>query len=124
MACVFCELGADRIVLENGLAVVIRDAYPVSPGHTLVVFRRHVSSYFEVSAEERRALFDLVEQAKELLDAEFRPDGYNIGINVGPAAGQTVFHLHVHLIPRYAGDVDDPMGGVRGVIPGKRRYGE
>jgi diadenosine tetraphosphate (Ap4A) HIT family hydrolase len=108
--------------MQNELAVVIRDGFPVSPGHTLIIPRRHVSSFFEVTAEERAALFTLIDKAKEELDTEFSPEGYNIGINDGRAAGQTVMHLHVHLIPRYVNDLPDPRGGVRWVIPSKADY--
>jgi diadenosine tetraphosphate (Ap4A) HIT family hydrolase len=94
----------------------------VSAGHTLVLPCRHVSSYFECTDEEKAALWVLVDRVKERLDREHRPDGFNVGINVGVAAGQTVPHCHVHVIPRYAGDVLDPTGGVRSVIPAKRNY--
>jgi diadenosine tetraphosphate (Ap4A) HIT family hydrolase len=100
----------------------IRDAFPVSPGHSLVVLKRHVASYFEVTHEERLALMELLDQARAAAEHEFHPDGYNVGINDGPAAGQTVPHLHVHLVPRFMGDVADPRGGVRWVIPEKADY--
>ena len=100
----------------------MRDAFPISPGHTLVIPRRHVGSLFEIDAKERDALFRLFEDAKRRLDKDYKPDGYNIGINDGPAAGQTVAHLHIHLIPRYAGDREDPRGGVRWIIPEKAKY--
>ena len=110
-------------VANNALAFAIRDAFPVSPGHTLVVPRRLFASWFEATAEERAAIFELVDAVRRQLDAsEAPPCGYNIGINVGAAAGQTVAHLHVHVIPRYEGDVPDPRGGVRHVIPGKGNY--
>lgn len=120
--CPFCTLPADRILLATSLALVLRDAYPVSPGHTLVIPRRHIASFFELSADERTDLFTLLEQARAGLDAEFHPDAYNIGINDGPAAGQTIGHLHIHLIPRYAGDQPDPRGGVRWIFPDKADY--
>lgn len=101
---------------------MIRDAYPVSPGHTLIVPRRHVESYFSLDVTERDGLFALLDAAKRQLDREFGPDGYNIGINDGAAAGQTVPHLHIHVIPRYAGDQPDSRGGVRWVIPEKADY--
>ncbi|WP_395838099.1 DEAD/DEAH box helicase family protein [Archangium violaceum] len=109
-------------VASNALGFAIRDRYPVSPGHTLVIPRRHVATWFEATPEEQRALFELVDEVKRGLDASHKPDGYNVGINVGEAAGQTVFHLHVHVIPRYRGDMADPRGGVRHVIPGKGNY--
>ncbi len=122
MDCPFCTLPPERIAQENELAVLIRDAYPVSPGHSLVIPRRHIGSWFEASEDERTAMLALLEAAKAMIDQEHRPDGYNIGINDGPAAGQTVPHLHVHLIPRLKGDVPDPRGGVRWVIPDKAMY--
>jgi len=94
----------------------------VSEGHLLIVPRRHVPTWFDASTEERAAITAAIDQGRELLASRHHPDGFNIGINVGEAAGQTVFHLHVHLIPRYSGDVPDPRGGVRHVIPGKGRY--
>ena len=120
--CVFCTLRASRIILANDLAVAFRDGFPVSPGHTLVIPRRHVASFFESTEEERAALLALLDAAREGLDRELRPDGYNIGINDGPAAGQTVPHLHIHLIPRFSGDKQDPRGGVRWIIPDKADY--
>ena len=102
--------------------LVIRDGYPVSPGHSLIIPKRHVASFFDLSDDERTSLFRLLTEAKAGLDVEFKPDGYNIGINDGVAAGQTVFHLHVHLIPRYQGDLPDPRGGVRCIFPDKANY--
>jgi diadenosine tetraphosphate (Ap4A) HIT family hydrolase len=110
-------------IASNELAFAIHDSYPVSPGHALVVPRRLIATWFEASREERQAIFDLVDEVKRLLDARTpAPDGYNIGISCGEAAGQTVMHLHVHVVPRYRGDVPDPTGGVRRVIPGKGNY--
>ena len=94
----------------------------MSPGHTLVIPNRHIGSFFDLSTEENDALFQLIREQKRVLDAEFAPHAYNIGINDGPAAGQTVAHVHVHLIPRYRGDDADPRGGVRRVLPAKARY--
>jgi diadenosine tetraphosphate (Ap4A) HIT family hydrolase len=88
-----------------------------------VVPRRHVASYFDVTPEERQALWDMVERARKWLREKHHPDGFNLGVNVGESAGQTVMHLHIHVIPRYQGDMEDPRGGVRGVIPGKQQYG-
>jgi diadenosine tetraphosphate (Ap4A) HIT family hydrolase len=122
LPCPFCFLPSGRIHGENEYAVWIRDAYPVSPGHSLVIPRRHVGSFFDVTPEERTAILALLDQARASAAAEFGPDGFNIGINDGPAAGQTVLHLHVHLIPRYGGDLPDPRGGVRWVIPQKADY--
>jgi diadenosine tetraphosphate (Ap4A) HIT family hydrolase len=120
--CPFCTLAPLRVIAENQLVVVVRDAFPVSPGHTLFIPRRHVGSFFELAGDERSAMLTLLDSAKEKLETEFHPDGYTIGINDGPAAGQTVAHVHLHLIPRYAGDVRDPRGGVRWVLPDKAQY--
>jgi len=118
--CVFCNHRA--VVLENDLAYAVNDAFPVTPGHMLVVPKRHFASFFEASKDEREALLELINDCKILLDERQRPDGYNIGVNVGRAAGQTIMHVHIHLIPRKLGDVSDPRGGVRGVIPERRVY--
>jgi len=120
--CIFCTLGAGRIVLANELAVVIRDNFPVSPGHTLIIPKRHVGSFFDITGDERKAMLALLDSAKLGLDAAFHPDGYNVGINDGEAAGQTVPHLHLHVIQRYAGDSEDPRGGVRWILPQKAKY--
>jgi diadenosine tetraphosphate (Ap4A) HIT family hydrolase len=104
------------------LVLVIRDGFPVSPGHTLIIPRRHVGSFFETTAEERTDLLILLDRAQVQLATQLRTDGFNIGINDGPAAGQTVPHLHIHLIPRFMGDQPDPRGGVRWVLPEKARY--
>jgi diadenosine tetraphosphate (Ap4A) HIT family hydrolase len=117
-----CDFDGIDLVAENDLAVAFRDRFPVSPGHTLVVTRRHVASWFEATQEEQHAVLALVDQLKKALDAELHPDGYNIGFNVGEAAGQTIPHVHVHVIPRFAGDVDDPTGGVRLAVPDKGNY--
>lgn len=121
-ACPFCELAPERVLLSNLHGLVFRDAFPVSPGHTLVIPRRHVGSLFDIDTKERDALLALLEDAKRRLDKELKPAGYTIGINDGPAAGQTVPHLHIHLIPRYEGDVEDPRGGVRWIFPDKADY--
>jgi len=120
--CVFCSLEPERIVAGNSVAFVIRDGFPISPGHTLVIPRRHFGSFFAASSLEREALLKLLDAQKQVLDREFSPAGYNVGINDGAAAGQTVPHLHIHLIPRYAGDSPDPRGGVRWILPDKARY--
>lgn len=120
--CAFCSPPASRVLGANDHAFWIRDGFPVSPGHSLIIPRRHVASFFAVTFEEREALLQLLDEAKLAADAEFEPDGYNVGINDGATAGQTVLHLHIHLIPRYQGDHDDPRGGVRWVIPEKADY--
>lgn len=120
--CPFCCISAERILCANDLALAVRDAFPVSPGHTLIVPRRHIASFFEATPAEREALLALLDEARRVADREFQPDACNIGINDGPAAGQTIAHLHIHLIPRYRGDCTDPRGGVRWVIPDKADY--
>lgn len=102
--------------------MVIRDGFPISPGHTLIIPKRHIGSFFELTADEQAELMALLGSAKIVLDKDHSPNGYNIGINDGPAAGQTVPHLHIHLIPRYKGDRADPRGGVRWIIPEKADY--
>jgi len=122
MPCPFCRFPPNRIVLSSANAIALRDAYPISPGHTLIVPRRHIGSFFEATAQERVELLALLDAAKLGLDEEFAPAAFNIGINDGSAAGQTVPHLHIHLIPRYVGDRTDPRGGVRWIIPDKADY--
>jgi diadenosine tetraphosphate (Ap4A) HIT family hydrolase len=121
-SCPFCAIPRDQVLIEHPLALAKRDGYPVSKGHTLIIPRRHVASFFETTEEERRAMLKLLDEMKAMLDREHKPDGYNIGINNGAAAGQTVMHLHLHLIPRYAGDTADARGGVRWIFPDKAAY--
>ena len=121
--CPFCEsLSRQRILAEKGTFFAKYSKYPVSDGHTLLIPKRHVATLFDLDEQERADLFTLLLEVREVLDREHNPDGYNIGVNTGRAAGQTVMHLHVHVIPRYVGDVEHPEGGVRGVIPDKARY--
>lgn len=120
--CPFCTLSEDRILYADDFCRIIRDAYPVSPGHALIIPVRHVDSFFAIYEAERAALLRAMDRAKQRIDLECSPAAYNIGINDGAAAGQTVPHLHIHIIPRYEGDVADPRGGVRWVIPDKARY--
>lgn len=122
-ACVFCTMGEDRFVGANGLAFAVRDKSPVTALHTLILPRRHVASYFDLHATERCAINELLDRVRrEIVQADPSVAGFNIGINVGEAAGQTIFHCHVHLMPRRMGDVANPRGGVRAVIPGKQSY--
>ncbi len=120
--CPFCRLEPNRIRLESEFAVAFLDGFPVSQGHALVIPKRHVASLFELPAEEQAAVWALVAQVRALLLNEFQPDGFNFGLNDGTAAGQTVMHTHVHVIPRHHGDVADPRGGVRWVVPDKAAY--
>lgn len=122
MDCIFCNIEKDRIIIENKTAIAIYDGFPVSKGHMLIIPKMHILDYFEIEQSDREGLWQLIDKCKKFLDEQFKPDGYNIGINCGQAAGQTVMHLHVHLIPRYTGDIENPRGGVRGVIPEKRIY--
>ena len=118
--CPFCD--KKNYEFEGDLIFTKTDSYPVSKGHTLVIPKRHVSDYFECTKSEVAELWALVDNTKNRLQHTHAPDGFNIGINVGEAAGQTVPHMHIHVIPRYSGDMDDPRGGVRGVIPNKQKY--
>lgn len=115
--CVFCQRESLDITAENKLALAFYDACPASKGHILIIPKRHVSTFFDASPEEHNAIRELIFEMKEFLDKKYSPDAYNIGANVGYYAGQTVFHFHIHIIPRYKGDVKDPRGGVRKVIP-------
>ena len=118
--CIFCKM--KDYILENELAYAIYDKYPVGKGHMLFILKRHVKNFFDITKEEREAIFELIDEGKKLLDKKYSPDSYNVGINCGEHAGQTIMHVHVHLIPRYIGDMKDPTGGVRGVIPEKMKY--
>lgn len=120
--CPFCRLLRGGTLPGNPLAASFEDAYPVSPGHTLIVPRRHVASYLDATPDEKRAMWELADEICARLTTERAPAGFNLGINVGPAAGQTVWHVHLHVIPRYEGDMADPRGGVRHVIPEKAKY--
>ncbi len=122
MNCFFCSLDPSRILDSNAYCFMIRDDFPISPGHTLIIPKRHVGSFFELDAAEQHALLALLDSAKKSLDIEYQPDTYNLGLNDGPAAGQSIPHVHFHLIPRYAGDCDDPRGGVRWIVPAKANY--
>ena len=122
--CPFCPPIDARLLLESELAFAIFDRFPVNPGHVLVIPRRHVADIFELTEGELRDVLRLLSLARQRVAADFPVAGFNVGVNVGDAAGQTIAHAHVHLIPRYPGDVADPTGGVRGVIPGKSNYRE
>ncbi len=121
--CHFCELTEDRIINQTETCVVIHDLYPVTPLHTLIITKRHVASYFDLNAQERKDVEQLIDDHRlKILEEDETVSGFNIGINCGEDAGQTVMHCHVHLIPRRKGDIENPRGGVRGVIPDKRVY--
>lgn len=111
--CFFCSRPETEILAENELALAFLDKFPSNEGHTLIVPKRHVASLFDITSEEMAGCWELLLAVKTKLDERFAPDGYNIGVNVEEAAGQTVFHLHIHVIPRYKGDVPDPRGGIR-----------
>ena len=120
--CPFCLLEDRRILLEDEFAAAFPDGFPIAEGHTLVFPKRHAASLFDLTAEEQAAVWSLVAQVRAELMAELRPDGFNVGLNDGAAAGQTVMHAHVHIIPRRRGDSEDPRGGVRWVLPKKAQY--
>jgi len=118
--CLFCT--ARGVTRDNALAYATRDTYPVSPGHTLIIPRRHCADFFELTPDELAACMELVVAEQRALAAELKPDGYNVGVNVGSAGGQSIRHVHIHLIPRYAGDHPRPQGGVRQILPSRADY--
>lgn len=123
--CFFCDIRnpeKHEILAENESSYARVDHFPVSPGHAEIVPKRHVISPFDLEQKEILEMFDLLKQTKQSLDKKYHPQGYNIGINEGAAAGQTIPHLHIHIIPRYEGDVPNPRGGIRNIIPGKGDY--
>lgn len=119
---VFLDISEDKHIFESKSFFVIRDNYPVSPGHSLIISKEVKVDYFSLTNEERTELQEVILLTKKGIEKEFSPDGYNIGMNCGKVAGQTVMHFHCHVIPRYVGDMNDPRGGVRGVIPDKQKY--
>ncbi len=121
--CPFCEVEFERkIIASSELSLAFFDGFPVSPGHALIIPRRHVASFFDLTLEEKQDMLNLLGIVQNIINGKYHPDGYNIGVNVGESAGQSIFHVHLHLIPRYKGDVRNPRGGVRGVIPSKQNY--
>jgi diadenosine tetraphosphate (Ap4A) HIT family hydrolase len=119
--CIFCNL--DRAFLaETDLSLAFLDAFPVSQGHTIIIPKRHIETIWDMTSEECADAFDLIRKVKDILKGKCNPHGFNVGMNCGEAAGQTVFHAHIHLIPRYYGDVPDPRGGVRNIVPDKGKY--
>ena len=121
--CPFCSLSPDRVLMENELAYAVNDQYPVTEGHALVIPKRHTENYFSLTKDELLACDELIRDVRGLVErTDSMVEGFNIGMNAGAAAGQTVFHCHIHVIPRRVGDVDDPRGGIRHLIPGKGNY--
>lgn len=118
----FTNIESSRILFKNDFYFIIKDGFPVSPGHLLIISNKLRRDYFELTNEERLNLDEVILVAKEIVEREFSPDGYNIGMNCGEAAGQTVLHFHCHLIPRYIGDMENPRGGVRHCINGRGYY--
>lgn len=120
--CIFCSLSEKKMILQNDKAFAIYDKYPVNQGHMLVLPRRHFPTIFEAQPEEVLAMHELILGARQHLLGKFKPDGFNIGMNLGEVAGQTIFHLHIHIIPRYLGDVQSPRGGIRNLKESIVRY--
>ena len=121
--CPFCLLEEPiEVIAQTPLCLALYDRFPVNPGHALIIPRRHVASYFDLTSEEIEQMQSLLQEVRRIVEERFKPDGFNVGVNVGEAAGQSVFHVHMHLIPRYRGDVPNPRGGVRGVIPARQNY--
>lgn len=122
MECIFCNINKSDILFENELAIAFFDAMPVSKGHTLIIPKRHSKNYFELTNKEIEAMFELSQKVKEHLDNLYHPDGYNVGFNVKEAGGQSVMHTHMHVIPRYIGDVSHPRGGIRKIVKEKQPF--
>jgi diadenosine tetraphosphate (Ap4A) HIT family hydrolase len=122
-SCPFCNPDKDReFIVESEIAYSIFDKFPVSNGHALIIPKKHCDNYFDLTFKEQSACVFMLNKVKEIIQTRFQPDGFNVGININEAAGQTISHVHIHLIPRYIGDVTEPRGGIRGVIPEKRNY--
>ena len=119
--CPFCNLKREKI-MESEMSFALYDGFPVNEGHALIIPKRHTANYFDLSLEEQKDCIELLNRVKGIVQEKFNPAGFNVGININEAAGQTVPHVHIHLIPRYEGDVEEPRGGVRGVIPERRNY--
>jgi diadenosine tetraphosphate (Ap4A) HIT family hydrolase len=121
--CPFCKPNIDReAILEYAATYSMYDKFPVTKGHTLIIPKRHCANYFELTFKEQTSCWRMVNELKIILTEKYHPNGFNIGINANEAAGQTIPHVHIHLIPRYIGDVIEPEGGIRGVIPDKKKY--
>ena len=121
--CVFCgDIEKDRVLFETTQWIAMYDKYPVSKGHVLLIPKEHYETFFDLPEQLTNSIQYWIKHIKNILDNKYHPSGYNIGVNCGKSAGQTVMHCHIHIIPRYDGDVEDPRGGVRGAIPSKQKY--
>ncbi len=122
--CLFCDRYGDKLDLiqENDFCYAVWDGFPVSAGHSLIIPKKHILSFFDLEKVELESIFEMMKDVKDLISEKYHPDSYNIGINDGEEAGRTIHHLHIHIIPRYKGDVENPRGGVRHIIPGKGDY--
>ena len=120
-SCPFCNVEREKI-MQSEMSFAIYDGFPVNEGHVLIIPKRHTANYFDLSLEEQKDYIELLNRVKGIVQEKYNPAGFNVGININEAAGQTVPHVHIHLIPRYEGDVEEPRGGVRGVVPGKKNY--
>ncbi|NPA44454.1 MAG: HIT family protein [Chlorobi bacterium] len=120
--CVFCNIDKNKIIAKSEYSLAFFDNFPVNKGHILIIPKNHIENYFDLSDIEKKDIWKLVDKVKIIIEKKFNPDGFNIGINIGKYAGQTINHCHIHIIPRYKGDMDNPEGGVRGVIPAKQKY--
>lgn len=123
--CVFCNVVIKKnkeIIAQNDSCLALFDEFPVNDGHILIISKRHVTTFFDLTKEEQYDIIDLLNECKLIVDSIYKPQGYNVGLNCGADAGQSIMHVHMHLIPRYTGDVENPRGGVRGVIPNKKSY--
>ncbi len=122
-SCIFCNPEPDRtLITESATFYSIYDKYPVNNGHALLIPKRHITSYFDINFNENYASFLMLKKVREILQVNYNPDGFNIGVNVGASAGQTIEHLHIHMIPRYKGDCENPVGGIRNIFPEKSNY--
>ena len=121
--CIFCHPKKEQILTENNFAILKTDGYPVSEGHCVIIPKRHIKTQFELTNDENTAVHELLKLAKNIINEKgLNPDGYNIGSNNNTAAGQSIFHLHIHIIPRYTNDVENPIGGIRQVLPKTASY--
>lgn len=122
MSCLFCDYNKEDYIAENALCFAIFDKFPVNDGHVLIIPKRHFSNYFDAEPEEILAMYELAGEVKKIIDDRYKPDGYNVGVNVNHEGGQTIMHLHMHIIPRFKGDIEDPRGGVRRIKKQKVFY--